>query len=48
MFNKLPLSDYAFDEDGRYTGQEVIDTLHEMLRKHSFETIAQIEADGLL
>ena len=38
----------AFEEEGRYTGQEVRDQLYELLRKHSFSMMKQVEAQGLI
>ena len=38
----------AFEEEGRDTGQEVRDQLYELLRKHSFSMMKQVEAQGLI
>ena len=38
----------AFEEDGRYTGQEVRDQLYELLRKHSFSMMKQVEKQGII
>ena len=38
----------AFEDEGRYTGQEVQAQLRELLRKHSFTMMSQVEQEGLI